>query len=150
MLRWPTPVATWQPGWIELDDVQEIQERQGKGLRVSGTTVKECGWTWVSVEEWEVVEGRKTDSGLSPWNHSLQCSCPEPHEVSPLDYIQLATCSFFPQVENVAEYIISLAGCKWAWIRTRPKLTLSPDLCLLLQDLDDCQTTRTQCRTGTQ
>lgn len=39
---------------------------------------------------------------------------------------------------------------KWVWIRTRPNLTLFPDLCLLLQDLDNCQTTRTWCIIGIQ
>lgn len=43
-----------------------------------------------------------------------------------------------------------LKDVKWVWIRTRPNLTLFPDLCLLLQDLDNCQTTRTRCIIGIQ
>ena len=36
----------------------------------------------------------------------------EPHKVKPLDYTQLASPSFLPQEENMAEYGISLAGWK--------------------------------------
>lgn len=69
-------------------------------MKVSGAVI-ECKGTWMGMEE----EGA---SG----NHLRCCSHPEPHGVRPLDYTQPASRSFFPQVENMAEYIIFLAGRK--------------------------------------
>lgn len=48
----------------------------------------------------------------APGNHLPRCSHPEPHVVRPLDYTQPVSRSFFPQEENMAEYVIFLAGCK--------------------------------------
>lgn len=85
---------------------QNSKDVKGRVMRVSDAAV-ECRGTWVGMEE----KGRGKEDG-APGNHLPCRSHPEPHGVRPLDYTQSASGSFFPQEENMAEYIIFLAGCK--------------------------------------
>lgn len=79
-------------------------------MRVSGAAVKKCGRMWVGMEE----RGERGGRG------SLDFLLKIIYHAAPIQNLmklghwatQLMLCSFFPQEESIAEYIIPFARCK--------------------------------------